>query len=308
MPIKGSSKLDFIYSGFGLNDYLLRMNAEDQTYAGDTIQDILIDLLDNIIIAKSPIQKNMSKIDTLSTTVTSITFKYISVRDALDQLKAIANADGNDYIVGVDREGDFIFKARDLTTKATLVLGKSGDYGIENYEPTDTHEAKSKIYLLKKDGTFYNVYSSTEDIDLFEIKLTAPDIDDADLDNWAEGKLKELEVETRQANIEWQVEKSNPTVLESDGTIRIISNIFLTSEDREEDFFGDGDFGEGLFGGQEYTGFDLDDTLKIKEVRYMINDSKAARQIQLGSLPIQLDRQVIEINKDVQALRISLGR
>lgn len=308
LPIKGSTKNEFNYSGFGLNDYLIRINTESLSYAGDTIRDIVIDLLDNVIILKSPIKKNLNKIDTLSTIITGITFKYISVSDAFDQLKKIANADGNDYLVGVDREGDFVFKARDTDVRVTLVVGKHGDYGIEKYEPEDSYEAKSKLYVLKKDGTFYDSYSSSENIDLYEIKLTAPDIDDADIDNWAEGQLKELELETRQASIDWQIEKSNPLILEADGSLRIISNIPPKDKTLEGSLFGDGYFGDELFSGEEYSGYDLDDILKIKEVTYQISDIMAFRRIRVGSLPVELDREIIEVNKNIEDLRVSLGR
>lgn len=309
VPLAGSTERKYDYSGFGLNDYLFRINIGDElTYAGNTVREIIVDLLDNVIVPKSPIVKNLSKLSTLSTVITSITFKYIQVNDALDQLKKIANADGNDYLVGVDREGEFIFKARSTDIKATLTVGKTGRYGITDYQPIEADEPKSKLYVLKKDGTFYDSYSSTEDIDIFEQKLTAPDIDDDDIDNWAQGQLIELEKESKQATIDWQIETTNPTVLDADGTIRIISNIPPATGAVQDDFFGQGLFGEGLFGGNAYGGYDVDDTLKIKDVLYKIADTGAMRTIKLGSLPVKLDREIITIRQNIEDLRVSLGR
>lgn len=309
VPIEGSTKQEYNYGGFGLNDYLVRANTESQSYLNKTINEIVIDLLDNIILPKTPINKNLAKISPLATTITEINFNYISCKEALEQLKKIANADGNDYLVGVDRVGDFIFIARDTDIKATLTVGKDDKYGIQSYEPEDTYEAISKLFVLDKDGTFWDSYQTLEDIDVFEKKLTAPDIADADIDNWAEGQLKELEIETREANITWEIETQQPVVLDANGYLRIISNIPPTVKDvTGGSKYGSGKYGSGLYGGSLYTGYDIDDTLKVKEVKYIVNDQSAIRNIQLGSIPVELDREIIEVNKNVESLRVSLGR
>jgi hypothetical protein len=309
IPIDGSTKSEFNYTGFGLGDYLIRKNTESQSYAAQTINTIVNDLLDNVIVPNTPITKNAAKIDALTTVVTAIDFKYISCQNAMKQLKDIAQSDGNEYIVGVDQTGEFFFKQRSTSTIVTLVNGKQGIYGIENYEPEDSIEERSKYFVLNKDGTFQGTVTSTEDIDLFEEKLTAPDIDDADVLNWANGILLTKEQETRQATILWQIEQTSPIVLVADGNIRILSNIPPTELAQTQTAYGAGLYGAGLYGGGPlYSGKDLDDTLKIKQVQYIVNNSQAIRNIELGSLPVELSQAVIDVNKNVTDLRVSLGR
>jgi len=309
IPIDGSTKQEYIYSGFGLNDYLVRTNTEIQTYNNKTIRYIVEDLLDNIITLKTPINKNLGKLSALTTTITQINFNYIQINEALDQLRKIANTDGNDYRVGVDREGDFIFIVCDTDIKATLVVGKDGQYGIDEYEPQESYEAKSKLFVLDKDGNFHDTYSSMEDIDIYEQKLTAPDIHVNDIDNWAKGQLYELEVETRQAQVIWKIETENPTILVANGNLRIISNVPpIRKISGDDSFYGQGKYGNGLYGGVGYAGKDLDDELKIVEVTYTIDASNATRTIQLGSLPIELDREILKVRKNIEDLRISIGR
>ena len=309
VPIEGSTKLEFNYSGFGLNDYLLRMNTESQNYAGDTISDIIDDLIDTIITVKSPVNRNNNKLDAISTVVNDITFKYISVKQALEQLRDLAQSDGNEYIVGVDADGDFFFKQRSSEVKASLVVGKKGRYGIEEYQPEDSIEEKTKYYVLDKDGTFVTTVSSTIDNDVFEEKITAPDIATADVSNWATGILTTTEQVTRQATINWEIEKNSPTVLLADGDIRVISNIPSTVSQLSTSFlYGTGVYGANIYGGEQYQGLDLDDTLKIKEVSYTLNSATAQRTIQLGGFAVELERQIVDLNKNVETLRISLGR
>lgn len=310
IPIEGSTKLEFNYSGFGLNDYLLRVNTESQNYVGDTISDIVEDLVDNIITVKSPINKNSAKIDNITTVISDITFKYISASQALSQLRDIAQSDGNEYIVGVDNVGDFFFKQRSDETQATLVVGKKGRYGIEEYQPEDSIEERTKYYVLDKDGTFVTTVSSTLNNDIFEEKLTAPDIANSDISNWAQGILTTAEITTRQASINWEIWKNAPELIVADGYIRVISNILEPSASTlpGSSIYGSGTYGSGLYGGAQYEGKDLDDTLKIKGVNYIVNSDTANRTIQLGGSVIQLEKQLVEVSKNVEALRISLGR
>jgi len=309
VPLDGSTIQEYNYTAFGLGDYFLRLNTGNQTYNATTIRAIVIDLLDDIITPNSPITKNISKIDALSIGVTSITFKYVTVKKALEELLKLANSDGLEYRVGVDAAGDFFFAARNTETVATLVVGARGDYGIEEYRPKESYEAVSKLYVLKKDGTYYGAYTSTEDLDVFEKKLTAPDIADADIDAWAQGQLAILEQETKEAQINWQVRTSDPFQIIADGRIRIISNLLPPSQQKVSALrYGEGAYGSGPYGGYAYIGTDVDDLLKIKQVTYTVNDQEAYMQLQLGQLPVQLDREVIAINQDLQNLRVSLGR
>lgn len=309
IPIDGSTKLEFNYSGFGLVDYLSRITTDDQDYTGDTVEDIVNDLLDTVITVKTPITKNPLKLVFDSTiTVTEIVMHYETVMDGLKTIRDIANSDGSDYVYGVDADGEFFFRPRDTVLKASLVVGKRGRMAIPAYEPQDSFEAKSALIVLKKDGTYYATYTSTEDIDIYEEKLTAPDINDADLDNWAEGQLLIKEVETRQATVQWEVERVLPTRLFADGWLRIVSQIPPDNLNVGTSLFGTGTFGSGIFGGVQYDGKLIDDTLKIKEVAYEISGAGASRKIQLGAIPVRLDRDMIEIHKDVKSLRTSLGR
>jgi 2-hydroxy-3-keto-5-methylthiopentenyl-1-phosphate phosphatase len=311
IPIEGSTKAEYNYSGFGLNDYFVRMNTENQTYAADNVYDIVDDLLDNIITAKSPINKNIGKLDTAlqSISVTAIDFNYISVQEALQQLKELAQSDGNEYVVGVDAEGDFFFKQRSTDILAYLVVGKTGRYGIEQYEPQDTIEQTTKFFILDKDGSFIGTVTSAIGNDIFEKKITAPDINSADVTNWAQGKLTEEEITTRIASIRWQIAKELPEIVGGDGRLRIISNVpppFGSGSDYTA--WGAGVWGSGLWGGGKYDGKDIDDTLRIISTRYIINSNVAVREIQLGGEPTALENIVVSVNKNVNDLRVSLGR
>lgn len=310
IPITGSTNLDFTYSGYGLNDFFVRINTESQSYSSTTVGAIVNDLVDSIITVKSPITKNAGKIDVLNIAVDSIVFDYIQINEALDQLKKIADSDGNNYLVGVDADGEFFFKAKDTSVLKTLVVGKNSANGISEYQPEDIDEPRSKLYVKRADGTYYASYQSTEDIPLFEEKLTAPDIADNDIDRWAAGILARKEITTRQASIIWKIEETNPIFLIADGSLRIISNIINNRDIRavENNNYGDNNYGDGLYGGAGYPGYTLDDTLEIMEVKYKITSNDSIREIQLGSLPIQLDREILTVNKNIEDLRISLGR
>jgi hypothetical protein len=307
IPIEGATEQKYEYKSFGYSDYLNRLNTRSLTYNNKSVRYIVLDLLDDIITDLSPITKNLSKIDTLSTNVTSIEFHYITITEALEQLQKIANVDGNDYLFGVDVDGDFFFRARNTNTIANLVVGKIGDYGIEQYSPKEEVKPISRLLVLRADGTFYGIYTSTEDIDINELKLTGPQISDTDLDLWAQGQLSVLEVITRQATIQWQIKTRDPFLIIADGYLRILSS----TNPSETNFinvyyYGQNAYGSGPYGGDLYTGYELDDTLRIKEIEYTINDKRAYMKIQLGSLPVQLDLQVIALDKKIEDLKTSL--
>lgn len=308
IPIRGTTDLNYAYAGFGLNDYLLRLNTTSESYANKSVSYIVEDLLDNIIVDKSPIAKNAAKLDSISLNVTEINFKYIQVREALEQLQKLANSTGTEYLFGVDAEGDFFFRARDTDTIATLTVGTFGDFGITDYAPTDSYEETSRYYVLDKDGNYIDTYGSTEDIDIFEKKLTAPDISSSDIPNWALGQLLVNEQTQREAQIDWDIEKKRPINLTGDGYIRVISQTPPSLKALVSNPYGSGTYGSGLYGGEQTDLFLVDDTLKVKTVSYFISKKEAKRTIQLGSLPISLDREIIDINKEVANLKVSLGR
>ena len=139
------------------------------------------------------------------------------------------------------------------------------------------------------------------------IKVHATTLNDADLDLWAQGQLKTLEVITRQATIQWQINPENPIQVIGDGYLRILSS----TNPAETNFinlyyYGQNAYGSGPYGGYLYSGYELDDTLKIKEVEYTINDRQAYRKIKLGDLPISLDREILKVNNKVEDLKVSL--
>jgi hypothetical protein len=305
-PIEGSTNKVGEYSGFGLSDYLTRVNTTSKSYSSKTIEFILDDLLDTIIIPATPIVKNAAKINPPAITITSMTLNYVNIGSALDSLIKIARSSG-DYIYGVDSDGEFFFDLRSTTLMATLIPGATGENGIPEYNPDDIGEATSKVFLKDKNGTFINSFTETSVTEIKEIDLTAPDIDNTAAELWAQGILARESIITRRATIKWDIEE-DPTVLKADGRIRIISNIppsELTSEYSSN--YGDGNYGSGLYGGSPYTGYNLDDTLDVKQVTYYINDLEATRQIELGSLPPELTDEIIQIEKDLIDLKISLG-
>lgn len=308
IPLDGSTEQSYIYGGYGFTDYLHRINTESQNYTSTTVRTVVLHILDNLIVPKTPISKNLGKISQLNIAISDVSFNYIQVSNALEEIKKLANSDGNDYLVGVDADGDFFFLARSSEVVNTLVVGKDGINTIPEYSPTEIVEAKSKLYVLRNDGTLYGTETSTEDIDVFEEKVAAPDFSDSDIGLWAQGQLLIKEQETRQASVLWEIETSNPLRLIADGFLRIISNIPSTvGSISTGTAFGVGAFGAGSFGDFSYSGKDVDDTLKIKEISYTINDREAIRQIQLGALPVEIDRQIVDVNKKVDKLSTVLG-
>jgi len=307
VPIEGSTKQEYNYSGYGFNDYLHRISAESQTYAAQSIEDIIIDLLDSIITAKTPVVKNLAKIDIPSITI-DLNINYTQMIEVLDTLKEIAASDGNYYVFGVDQEGEFFFRPRSQDLKCTLIVGKKGRYGIPGYEPTEDNEPKTIYYVLDKDGNYITtINTGVIGNDIFEEKITAPDIDAVTIPLWAAGRMRAQEISNKRATIQWRINNIDPLPLFADGNVRIISNIPPTASTQSVDLFGDGLFGSGLFGGESYTGYDSDDTMEVKQIKYSINADQALRQIEIGNLPASLDASIIKINKELVDLKTSLS-
>lgn len=304
-PIAGSSNTNYTYSGFGLNDYMSRLNAQSQSYTAQTLTTIVTHLLDNIITPSSPIVKDAGLINLPAISI-DMEVNYVQVPEVMDAIKKIANSAG-DYVFGVNRDGKFFFQPRSTTIMAMLTVGATGIYGIPDYNPEYTDEPVSKIYLLDKDGVYISAYTSTEDIDINEMKMTAPDIDNTSAALLAQGELAQREIMRKRATIRWPIEDTSPILLVGDGQLRIKSTIPPTANQLVGNF-GDDEFGSGLFGGYPYTGYDLDDTLRVMQVRYMISAMEATRYIELGTMPVSLDAQIILLNKKLTELTVSLGR
>lgn len=287
-----------------------RISAEAQSLGGNTISSILNTLLTTIITIKTPIINNSAKISLPAITPTTFITNYNQMIDALDAIKKIANSSGDYYVFGVDSDGEFFFRPKETDTKITLVVGKKGIYGIPEYNPTDDYIPKTKYYVLDKNGTYVTTINTTATgNDVYEEKLTAPNIDNASIALWASGIMLENEIGNRRAAIEWNIEPIDPLKLVADGSIRIISNIPpTTTATPSPNPYGSGTYGSGLYGGGQYTGFNLDDTLTVKQVKYEIGESKSIRSIDLGNMPIKLDDTMIKIQKELTDLRISLGR
>lgn len=307
-PIEGSTEANYNYSGYGLNDYLVRLNGGQLSYASKTIDYILNDLIDNVIVLNSPIIKNAGKIQPPDITLTSFDANYSQVPEIIDALLNIANSEGH-YVSGVDHDGEFFFRLKNAETKATLVVGKKGKYGIERYEPEDVFEAKTKYYVLDKDGVYVTTKTSTLGNDIFEQKITAPDIDSTSIDKWAAGILAGNEQEKRRASVDWKIEEVDPIRIIADENIRIISNIpprdnkALTGNP-----YGSGAYGSGAYGGEKIKWKTLDDTLEVIEVTYILNGNQSIRSMQLGSLPVRFDELINDLRRNLVDLRVSLGR
>jgi hypothetical protein len=307
IPIEGSSENKYEYSGFGMNDYFQRLLTGNKNYLNKTVFYIVSDLLNTIILPNTLITLNPDKIDALLTVVTDCTMYYVTIADALKDLQRIASSDGNDYLLGVDEANEFFFRARSQETKAVLHVGKRGRYGIPSYEPKD---AKTKLHIIRDDGTYYGAVTSSEGNDVFEDKIQAPaGLSDADIANWALGILKDNEVNQRSASVNWKIEIYYPDLLKADGYLRIVSNVQQREgEDITPSPYGVGYYGMGIYGGEQYTGYIIDDTLKIVDVKYNITPGSANRNITLGARPVMLESQILDVRKKLVELTINLGR
>jgi hypothetical protein len=310
IPIKGSTKQSFIYSGFGMNDYFQRILTGNNNYLNKSIAYIVNDLLNTYILPNTLITKNAGKLSALTTIITDCTFYYVPIYDALSALQKMACSDGNNYIVGVDESNDFFFKIRDTDTKAALIVGKRGRYGIASYDPKDTYEARTKYHVIRDDGTYFGAVTSTEGNDIYEDKIAAPaGLSDTDIALWAAGMLKEKEVNQRSATIDWQIESYYPDLLKSDGNLRIVSSVQEKyGKTIASSSYGTGLHGSGIYGGEQYTGYLIDDTLKIVDVKYSISPGGANRSITLGAREISQESQIVDVKRKLTELTINLGR
>lgn len=307
-PIRGSTATKYSYSGYGLNDYLVRLNTESLSYVGKTLQFILEDLADNVIAVKSSITSDHAKIVPPNITVTSMTVNYVKVSDVLSALKKIADSDGDEYLYGVDVDGDFFFRARSAALKATLVVGKRGPNGIAAYEPTDATEARTRLFVLRNDGTYLTTITSTLVNDVYEDKVTGPkDADDADVTLWATGQLLNMERTPRSASVEWPITETPIDLIIADGFVRVLSSRPPTKAHLVRLAWGDGYWGSDVWDGEVYTGYDLDDTLSIKEVAYSVSATEAMRKISLGALPLRIEDVIRDIDRKVTDLEVTLG-
>jgi hypothetical protein len=309
VPIDGSTKQSWEYKGYGLNDYLERVNTLDVSYAATSVEAV-VRVLAASIAAQTPINYNSAKVATFGVSITGVNFHYETMKKALENLTKIANSDGSTYIFGVDRDGDFFFAPRSDELRATLVVGKKGRYGIEKYEPEDKAEYRSALLVLDKDGVFqFKVSSSDPDLDIYEEKVTAPDIDAADIAAWAAGVLAQKNADTRQSQVDWKVWPYNPLCLVADGVIRVISNVISPDPGAVSGTaYGALAYGAGYYGGgPSYVGRDLDDTLEVRQVAYSIGPNGASRSIQLGSLPATLARKIAKLVNHVDDMESSLG-
>lgn len=340
-PAIGSTKAEFNYSGYGLNDYFNLLNAESKNYVNKTIEEILDDLLDNNITPYSPITKNLNKINPPDITIGSFVINYSDMLDVLDTLRKIANSSGTRYMTGVDETGDFFFLPKLNEIERTLVVGKKGKYGIDYYEPEDIVDVITQIYILEDDGTYIDTIEN-EDVDEDSIqqltgqyqyyvagffvvkqvreipidklrkKKAAPNIDNTAAEELAGGEIKEIDVNynSRRATVVLKIEEYMPQKLMANGNnIRVINNIPPdTTQAPDPNPYGSGTYGSGLYGGGLYQGIDIIDVLEIKEIKYILTSGESVRQIELGALPPRLEKQINQVSKDISELRISLGR
>jgi hypothetical protein len=314
VPIEGSTSTVYEYTGFGLNDYFQRINTEYKVYgttgstgSAGSLTEIVLDLLDDVIVVKAPILKSMALIDLPDIDVTYLLCNYVTIDSALSALKTIADSTGTEYNYGVDANGYFFFRPRSEALVATLFVGKRGPFGIQNYEPSDEEEQRTKLFVLKNDGTYLTTIISGEDNDTYEERLKGPDVDDDDLLLYAQGYLYQKERATRSASIEWKVEEQSPVFVEADGYVRVVSNVPPSVNKTMAAFYWGRDaWGSGPWGGEAYEGYDVDDTLSVKEIEYSVSNAGATRKLTLGSKPVKLESMIADIYKSLADLEVSI--
>jgi hypothetical protein len=313
IPIAGSTSSNYQYTGFGWNDYLQRLNTGNLSLGGHTVAYIVLYLLQHVLMANTLVTCNYAKIAPLTMSVTTCDFARVGLKDAFDALQNIANSDGSNYRYGVDETGDFFFMPHDTTVQTTLIAGKRGDNGIPKYEPKDSYEARTKYYVVRADGTYYgSVNTTVAGNDIYEEKLTAPEgLADADIGLWALGQMLDNQTTKRTASVDWKIKTYYPQLLTGDGYLRVISNIppkrkpkALVSAPWNVGQWGN----NGVWGGQQYEGYYIDDTLQIVEVKYKISAKEATRSITLGSRPITMESEILKIRQKLVDLAISLGK
>lgn len=309
VPIEGSTSQVYVYAGFGLNDYFQRVNAESLSYVNKTLTFIVNDLVDDVIVAKTPITKSVAKISLPNITMASFTINYSQVGDVLAAIKAIADSGLTEYVYGVDQDGDFFFMERSDDTVATLFVGKRGAYGIPTYEPEDEEEQRTKLFVLKSDGTYYTTITSGGANDIYEERLKGPDIDDVSLGLYAQGYLAKMERATRSASVEWKIEERSPQLVVADGNVRVLSNIPISLQRAASQglhFWGVGFWNESYWGGEPYLGYNLDDTLSIRAVEYSITNDEAMRTLTLGALPAKIESAIADIYRNMAKIVVNL--
>jgi len=314
VPIEGSTSTAFQYTGYGLNDYFQRMNTGFLEYGttGDTgsagaLTDIVFDLLDTVITVKAPILKDALLIDLPDIDLNYLVSNYGQVSSLLSSLKSIADSTGTEYNYGVNAQGYFFFKPRSEALRATLLVGKRGPHGIEAYEPSDDEEQRTKLFVLRNDGSLLITLTSGEDNDIYEERLKGPVLDDASLLLYATGYMYQKQRATRSASITWKIEDASPLFVDADGYVRVISSVPpCVNKTMAAYYWGRGAWGSGPWGGEAYEGYDVDDTLAIKSVAYTISSTEATRQLTLGAKPVKLESMIADIYKSLADLEVSV--
>ena len=314
VPIEGSTSTVYEYTGFGLNDYFQRINTEYKVYgttgstgSAGSLTEIVLDLLDDVIVVKAPILKSMALIDLPDIDVTYLLCNYVTIDSALSALKTIADSTGTEYNYGVNAQGYFFFKPRSEALRATLLVGKRGPHGIEAYEPSDDEEQRTKLFVLRNDGSLLITLTSGEDNDIYEERLKGPVLDDASLLLYATGYMYQKQRATRSASITWKIEDASPLFVDADGYVRVISSVPpRVNKTMAAYYWGRGAWGSGPWGGEAYEGYDVDDTLAIKSVAYTISSTEATRQLTLGAKPVKLESMIADIYKSLADLEVSV--
>ncbi len=311
VPISGDTKRQFVYSGFGYNDYFERVNSGALTYSSKTIAYILDNIRSTILAVKTPIGHNAAKVQPPAITVTTYASNNKTLKAVLEDMQKLANSTGDEYIYGVDRDGDLFFKPRSLMVFETLVVGVTSRVGIPGYEPEDSSEELTSLLVFRNNGTLLTTLNSDYDNDINEDKYNGPDVSDADLALIAAGILADRERTNRSASIEWPLTFPEDQVLEADGTIRVISTIPpLEQITISNHAWGDDTtWGGGTWNGEDAPAYSIiDDTLSVRQVEYNISAQQATRKIELGSVPLRLENAIVEVNRRREELQISLGR
>lgn len=309
VPIPGSTSQDFTYSGYGLNDYFSRINAGHLSFAGQSLTAVVTWLVDYVIAPNSVITKDPAKISLPPFTIGSLDMNYPPVRDALEALKRIADSSGTEHNYGVDEEGEFFFLPRDPATVATLVVGKDGPSGIDSYEPVDEQGQRTRVYVLRRDGSYFATLNGSAGADIYQEKLTGPDLGDDDLTLWATGYLYGMQRELRSAEVEWPLDPADALpMLAADGFVRVISNRPPAEGVTQGTHnWGDGNWGDGVWGGDASAGYNLDDLLALKEITYSVSESGVSRTLSLGTVPPRMEAVVAGAYRKIAGLELTLG-
>jgi hypothetical protein len=308
VPEPGSTKNGFQYTGLGYNDYFGRLNTGAKSYANKTIAYIAYDLLSTKFLGTTPVLYDAARFSPPVITLTSLIANYCSVNDVFDALVKIANSTGIEYNVGVDKDSYFFFRPRDTEIAEILTVGTKGKWSIQSYEPESSNDPRTSLVILDKDGVYLTTINSLLNNDVFVDKVTAPDVDAATAILWGQGQLAAMERTTLSATVEWPIESYYPDVLVADGFIRVICTIPPKKQITVAGTaWGDGNWGDGLWGSVAPQWTNRDDTLTVNEVKYKLDGKKASRTIALGALPLRLEDSIVDIDKKLTSLEVSLG-